>query len=210
MEGLIFSDYACRVLTLDRTSIEIATCNPWHVSRAIDARPEACTTLESTTLRVFSAPAKGKKEVHLNNWLDHLHSLVTNHSNVQFVQLPRLESDLKAMLIPPRRFLISNSPSSRPRTYYSSISRFIQRARLYIDLDFPRDRNDGRRRIAKSWCCARWICSPLKSPPRRSGEQVVGRGRGQGENGEKDIRGLTYGWRNCRRGGGNNIYRRLG
>lgn len=138
MEGLIFNDYACRVLTLDRTSIEIATCNPWHVSRAIDARPEACTTLESTTLRVFSAPAKGKKEVHLNNWLDHLHSLVTNHSNVQFVQLPRLESDLKAMLIPPRRFLISNSPSSRPRTYYSSISRFIQRARLYIDLDFPR------------------------------------------------------------------------
>lgn len=30
------------------------------------------------------------------------------------------------------------------------------------------------------------------------------------ENGKKDIRSLTYGWRNCRRGGSNNIYRRLG
>lgn len=37
-----------------------------------------------------------------------------------------------------------------------------------------------------------------------------GEARKEGENGEKDIRGPTYGWRNCRRGGGNNIYKRLG
>lgn len=115
------------------------------------------------------------------------------------------------MLIPPRRarrFLISNSPSSTPRTYYSSISRFIQRARLTsigsISIFLERNEEGGNLGVALTesgreipepkWIEAKWIVEGGK----------------EGENGEKDIRALTYGWRNCRRGGGNNIYRRLG